>query len=146
MTQTMTETPDHLFPCHDGALYDTRSPDWSRNPPLRPIWSTLAPPNVWRSPRTRAAAFKAALRHGLYIWPGGYDVHLLMRDGGILCHDCTRKEARRVLSACVDGLSGWADTAWLPSGLAPLWEGPDESCAHCSAPIPTIYGDPDAEE
>lgn len=39
---------------------------------------------------------KRHLRRGRFVWPGGYPLFFITRDGGTLCFDCVRKEWRNV--------------------------------------------------
>jgi hypothetical protein len=82
-----------------GHLYDTRKPDWAKNP-LRLNYRRAA-----REINT-TAELKAALRTK-YAWPGGYEIVYLTSDGALLCGECVEKQLRSVLSAirnrCSDG-------------------------------------------
>jgi hypothetical protein len=87
---------DHFFVSDcDGALHDTRMVDWSRTP-LRPNYRRTHPEirNV--------ADFKATVRAGGFAWPGGYPLYLICSDGGSLCFDCARKEARYIIPSIAD--------------------------------------------
>ena len=83
----------------------------------------------------RAALLRQAIRG--VTFPGGYRVLLYTTDGGVLCRDCCRSEARHIMSAAPgDG--------WEPMAVDVYWEGPDDTCGHCGASLPSEYGDPDA--
>lgn len=116
--------PDHLFVASDGALYDTRRQEWHKRPPLRPVYRRHF------GEIDTTAQFKASLRAGGYTFPGGYTLALVTTDGGALCFDCARKEARQILDSirtdCRDG--------WRVDGIMNA----DEcdypiSCDHCGA-------------
>lgn len=47
-----------------------------------------------------------------YAWPGGYERLIVTEDGDLLCSQCSRKEARRIMSDVRDGYN----TGWLPKG------------------------------
>ena len=54
--------PAHLFASDDGALYDTRDPNWSRKPPLRTVYGN-ASPSLWRTdPVTALQAVNPSVR------------------------------------------------------------------------------------
>lgn len=106
----------------DGALYDTREAEWSKLPPLRS--------NYARHHRhiESAADFKATLRAGAYAWPGAYELFFIVNDGGALCFDCARTQARLV----IDSIRHRTDDGWRVTlcEIAALHEdGVD--CDHC---------------
>ena len=84
---------------------------------------------------------KRAIREP-YAWPGGYPVYTIMSDGALLCPDCARSEYRQIARSTKDK----ARDGWHAIGADVYWEGPDEPCGHCGKPLPSAYGDPDAEE
>jgi hypothetical protein len=43
--------------------------------------------------------FKKAIRNGPFAWPGGYSVLFICSDGGLLCHECANKNARRIIDS-----------------------------------------------
>jgi hypothetical protein len=142
--------PSHLFASDcDGALYDTRRPDWSRNPPLRPLWSRHCGTDAFADPARRSHAFKAALRAGMHAWPGGYPLAFTMRDGGMVCYSCARAEARAILAECRyarhHGGAG-SDPGLLPGWVEIQWESYGETCDMCGAEIESAYGDPDTDD
>jgi hypothetical protein len=47
-----------------------------------------------------------------FAWPGGYERLLVTTDGALLCSQCCKKEATRIMSDCRDGYC----TGWLPAG------------------------------
>jgi len=62
----------------NGALYDTRSNTWSHDNCLRS--------NYCRHHRevNTLADVKATIRAGKYAWPGGYEIHAIMDEGGVM--------------------------------------------------------------
>lgn len=122
--------PAHLFAASDGALHDTRIPDWHKKP-LRPVFSRGFPAIH------NTHEFRAAIRNGQFAWPGGYQLYLICSDGAPLCFECGRKEARNILPAihAKDG-SGWRVVATDIN-----YEDNDLHCEHCSSKIPAAYGD-----
>lgn len=80
--------------------------------------------------------FRQTLRAGPYAWPGGYPILLICDDGGVLCFDCARSEARQIIRSIRDRVND----GWRVIGSDIHWEGPDEYCAHCGKAIPSAYG------
>lgn len=127
--------PHFFVSSSDGALYDTRVPDWSHQKPLRPVFSRAFPAI------NTTAEFKAALRNGAYAWPGGYQMYLICDDGGALCFDCARKNARDILWAIENDKPGSRDCDdWRVMATNINYEDSDLRCDHCSQPIPAAYG------
>lgn len=75
-----------------------------------------------------------------FAWPGGYAIVYLTDDGALLCAGCANGENGSQASEDADPGSGWR----MVAGDI-LWEGPDETCAHCGSGMETEYGDPDEE-
>jgi hypothetical protein len=123
---------DHLFisSC-DGALHDTRAPNWSENP-LRPNYSRH------HSTIASAADFKACLRAGCFAWPGGYPLYFVTSDGAAISFESARANLREIISALQTGdkRSGWHVCACEIN-----WEDSDLVCDHSGAAIPAAYGD-----
>ncbi len=73
-----------------------------------------------------------------YVWPGGYERLVITADGALLCSQCIRKEAKRIMSDIRDN----CDTGWLPKGTCYEAVSADYSreinkdlisyCAHCN--------------
>lgn len=68
-----------------------------------------------------------------FAWPGGYEKVLILADGAVLCRECCRKEARRIMSDIRDGY----DTGWLPAGISTveLLDGEPVQCGNCDREI-----------
>jgi len=60
-----------------------------------------------------------------YAWPGGYDIILIMNDGGILCNDCVKNNYRDIL---FDTKNKWS-TGWDAAGID--YELEESFCSHC---------------
>lgn len=71
-----------------------------------------------------------------FVWPGGYQIHYITEDGGILCYDCANAEIMRTIDP--------DDTQFYIVDSDVLWEGPSLICDHCYREIKSEYGDPDA--
>lgn len=130
----MPKLPSHLFVSDsDGALYDTRDPAWSSNPPLRDCY------NCGQRTIATCAELKAALRNGEYAWPGGYPLYFVCSDGAALSFDAVRQNLREVFEAIQthDG-SGWDVT-----GCAVNYEDGELFCDHTGARIPSAYAEPE---
>lgn len=118
--------PHFMISDSDGGLYDTRAANWAAKP-LRPDFA-----RHFRDIET-AAQFKATLRAGGYCWPGGYPLFFICHDGGALCFDCARAEARNVLDSILGGhRDGWRVVA---CDIAHDGEGDGVTCDHCAEEI-----------
>lgn len=71
-----------------------------------------------------------------FAWPGGYQIHYITEDGGILCYDCANVEIMRTIDP--------DDAQFYIVDSDVLWEGPSLICDHCYREIKSEYGDPDA--
>ena len=122
--------PDHLFISDDGALYDTRLPEWSARPPLRAVYGRSV------TCIANAADVKSCLRAGPYAWPGGYPLYFVTRDGGALSFDAVQDNLALVLADMRDGSGDWAVTA-----VDINYEDVELACDHTGEHIPSAYGD-----
>jgi hypothetical protein len=129
------DLPSHLFIADDGALYDTRDPDWSHRP-LRANYS--------RTHRQieSVADVKASLRAGPYAWPGGYPMFFLMADGEAMCFESVRKNFDAVAEALTTGFN----RDWKPVAVEINYEDADLRCAHDMTRIPSAYAEEEVEE
>jgi hypothetical protein len=75
-----------------------------------------------------------------FVWPGGYRRIMVLEDGAILCCNCVRREARRIMSDIRDDY----DTGWMPAAnsyeaVSPedIRDNPDyiTHCEHCNEPV-----------
>lgn len=127
--------PDHLFVSSaDGALYDTRRPNWSKSAPLRPQYA--------RPCREIAGTgdLRATLRGGAF-YPG-YGVVFCTDDGASLCPACVRAEYRQISASIrTRARDGWRVVAAYCADQCSA----GESCEHCNAMLDPFY-DPDADE
>ena len=79
-----------------------------------------------------------------YTWPGGYELFLVMKDGGVLCSDCVRAEYANIYNTT--GNDGWTPAGTTHSGEMGLGTfeeleemGCDvEYCGHCGREVNTI--------
>ena len=127
----INQTPAHLFASDDGALYDTRRPEWHKAP-LRPVYSRHF------SEISTTAEFKASLRAGGHTFPGGYTLAFITTDGGAICFDCARKEARSIL----DSIRGRYHDVWQINGLINADEHDGTTrCDHCNGIISGPFDD-----
>ncbi len=119
---------NHLFECYDGALYDTRMPNWSSKP-LRKVFKRTF------SEIKNVAEFKSTLRAGPYTWAGGYPLYLICNDGETFCFDCARKEARHIM----ESISTNARDGYHVVATDVNYEDTDLYCDSCSVPIESAY-------
>jgi hypothetical protein len=123
--------PNHLFVSEcDGALYDTRVPNWHKLPPLRANYD-----KGHRSIRS-VADLKAALRHGRYAWPGGYPLFFVASDGEAVSYAAARTEFRVIAQAIQDR----DDSGWRIVACDINYEDRDLYCAHSGEQIESAYG------
>lgn len=123
--------PDHLFVSDDGALYDTRQPDWSHHP-LRANYRR------GHAEIATLADVKAALRAGPYTDLGGYPLYFVMRDGAVMCFDSIRRNFDSVV------YSFRVSDHWRPVAIQINYEDADLRCAHNCTRIPSAYAEEDA--
>ena len=134
----MKRIPDYLFVSScDGALHDTRVPNWSAQRPLREVYQRSFPTIE------TVAQFKATLRNGAYAWPGGYPLYFVCSDGAALCFKCARQEARNVIDDIQDDRrgNGRHTYSWRVVGCEINYEEHDLTCDHCSKRIESAYGE-----
>ena len=79
-----------------------------------------------------------------YAWPGGYKTIIILSDGEAICHECAKKEYRR-LSNSLRNQSPHCNDGWYPSFWDAYWEGPPIPCTNCNKPIESAYDDPDQD-
>lgn len=105
-----------------GGLFDTRAANWAAKP-LRPAYSRHF------ATIESVAQFKATLRAGGHAWPGGYSLAFICHDGGALCFDCARAEARNVMDSIQGGhCDGWRVVACVDVDNADS----ATACDHCA--------------
>lgn len=125
--------PEHLFVSDaDGALYDTRQPEWHKRPPLRAIYQRTC-----RKIET-PAELKATLRAGPWAWPGGYPMFLVMADGEALSFEGARINLRDIL-AVLGNTSRFEE--WRVVGTEINWEDDRLTCAHTGKQIQAAYSE-----
>ena len=72
------------------------------------------------------------VRRERYVWPGGYELALIMSDGELLCADCVRDNFHEISTAYRDH----GRTGWEPIGIASAeCAEQSEVCAHCNREI-----------
>lgn len=134
--------PAHFFIAdYDGALFDTRDPNWSEGLPVRPAYRvsrTTFDPN----PVKALQQVKAALRQGAYTDLGGYPLYFITRDGAALSFEAVQEQFRNVVW---DHLNH-ASTGWRIDGSAVNYEDADLFCDHTGKRIPSAYGDDTDDE
>lgn len=120
----------------DGGLYDTRNPQWSQLPPIRPIWS-----RAFETIET-VQQFKATLRHGGFTFPGCYPLYFVTSDGGALSFEAARQEFRLIAESIASGTSD----GWRVTGCLINYEDSGLFCDHSGKRIESAYGESAAEE
>ena len=66
-----------------------------------------------------------------YAFPGGYEIHFITEDGGVLCHDCANKEMERTIDK--------DDPQFYIVEADVNWES-QVYCDHCNRLIEPAYG------
>ena len=125
-----TLLPHYFTSSCDGALYDTRRPDWSATP-LRPLYSRTC-----RDIET-GADLRATLRAGETAWPGCYPLYFITDDGEALSFDAVRENLRAVLYSIKHD---WND-GWRVVTVEVNYENHDLTCIHTGKPIAAAYAD-----
>ena len=120
----------HLFVSStDGALHDTRAPNWAANP-LRVNYSRT------HSDINTTADLRATLRAGKWAWPGGYPLYFITSDGAALSFDAAQGNyaqcSRSIRDKCNDG--------WRIVACDINYEDADLYCGHTGARIESAYG------
>lgn len=127
--------PAHLFASDDGNLYDTRDPNWSRNP-LRTNYRRTHPVIC------NTADLRASLRAGEYAWPGGYPLYFAMADGEPMSFAAIRANLRDVLGSL--HYPARFEREWRPNVISINYEDGDLHCAHSGERIPSAYAEDEA--
>lgn len=110
----------------DGALYDTRSENWSE----KPLRSNYA---LHHREINSVANMKSTLRAGGYAWPGGYELVFITSDGATICFDCARENFALVADSIRNDIcDGWKIVA---CDIAENYEEKPLYCDHCSRNI-----------
>lgn len=68
-----------------------------------------------------------------YAWPGGYEIHYLTKDCGVLCHQCANAELNRTIDPDDDQFFIECDDI--------NYENPGIFCDHCNRRIEPAYGE-----
>jgi hypothetical protein len=68
-----------------------------------------------------------------YVWPGGYPLHGVTDDGGVICRICAVDERESI--ALTDGRDGWCLIS-----LRVNWEDPELRCDCCGRIVEAAYG------
>lgn len=120
---------DHFFVSDvDGALHDTRKPDWYTRP-LRANYSR-------HHPRIMSLAdIKASLRAGPFAWPGGYPLYFISEDGAALAFETIRENWHHVVWDYLND----CNTGWRLAGVTINYEDPEMLCDHSAKPIDPAY-------
>jgi hypothetical protein len=72
-----------------------------------------------------------------HAWPGGYEIHYIAYDGGVLCHVCANKELERTIDP--------DDAQFFIVAEDIHYEGPAIQCDHCNRNIESAYGETDED-
>jgi len=75
------------------------------------------------------------LRWPSHAWPGGYEIHYYVSDGGVLCHQCANEHLDRTLDE--------DDDQFFVVAQEINYEDSALHCDHCGRDIKPAYGDDD---
>lgn len=71
------------------------------------------------------------LEYEAYAWPGGYEISYIVKDGGVLCHQCANANLLRTLDP--------DDAQFHVVDEFINYEDPDLFCDHCGREIEPCY-------
>lgn len=83
--------------------------------------------------------FEEALKHGPYVWPGGYPCYFVMKDGEALSFKAAEQEKETIIKAMEDQKEGYNNDQWIPIAFEVNWEDEDLVCAHTYEKIECAY-------
>ena len=72
-----------------------------------------------------------------YAWPGGYEIHYITGDGGVLCHKCANDNLDLTLGD---------DPQWQIVALDVNYEHQNLHCDNCGSQVKPAYGPDDEDE
>lgn len=105
----------------------------------RKLWAAA---KAWRAtnpgkPRKDTALVQSVKRFvkEKYAWPGGYPMFMIMSDGDVLCHTCTKKNLKQILTSTREK----ARDGWKAGGVDINYEDKDLYCANCDEQIEVAY-------
>src|SRR5574343_273479 len=73
------------------------------------------------------------LEYESHAWPGGYEISYIVKDCGVLCHQCANRELERTLDPDDDQFHVVDEFI--------NYEDPDLFCDHCKHRIEPAYGE-----
>lgn len=118
--------PEHFFQSGCGDLFDCRNPNWSQVAPLRKEYCKQF------DKIETVAQFKATLRAGEFVFPGGYQLYFGTSDGAAICFDCGKKEFRQI----ADSIRNYHSDGWRVDGCHVAdWQEETATCDHCGKVI-----------
>jgi hypothetical protein len=102
--------------------------------------------SVWRKPAEDARLWfdlwpdETSFSHlewESHTWPGGYEIHYIVQDGGVLCHQCANKELMRTIDP--------DDAQFYIVGADINYED-HVQCDHCGREVKPAYGYAEEDE
>ena len=79
--------------------------------------------------------FKNFIRAGSHTFPGGYPVFMIAEDGGCLCYNCAKENAKLIIESTRDESA--SDWYYIASDIN--WEYRDLICDNCNGRIESAY-------
>lgn len=75
-----------------------------------------------------------------YAWPGGYPLFAITADGGCLCKDCVKENAKIIIAATRQDHI-YTERDWAVVAIETNWEDETLTCDHCGKSIESAYGE-----
>lgn len=133
--------PAHFFVSDtDGALYDTRDPNWSKAKPVRTGYR-LQHADLDADPVQALHQVKAALRAGPFTALGAYPLYFVTRDGAALSFDAAREQFAQV---CDEHLNDYS-AGWRIAAVQINYEDGDLVCDHTGKRIDSAYAEDEGD-
>jgi len=81
--------------------------------------------------------FHEALKAGPYAWPGGYPLHFITSDGGVLSFESAKANIQEIEEAIADDFSD----GWRVVCMDVNWEDSQLYCDHSGKRIESAYAE-----
>ena len=79
--------------------------------------------------------FKKFIRNGSHTSVGGYPVFMIANDGGCICYNCAKENARLIIGSTRDESA--SDWQYIASDIN--WEDGELYCDNCNGRIESAY-------
>jgi hypothetical protein len=130
MVLFMGNSMEHLFVSSDGALFDTRMPDWASHPLRADYRRTHSEINSTLELRAATARWR------LRVARRGYPLFFVTSDGAALSFETVRAE----YAQCSRAIRERSRDGWRIVACEVNWEDIELTCEHSGKRIPSAYG------